>query len=163
MCRLLNISVLRSIHCSDCLKIIDCDLWLQRDKDLDAANPSALRPVRRAWRLKWEWQNEGVVVTSAPTLIINYHYHKASLFLSRLDGIPAVRWSLTDLMLTAAATLMSFVCLFNGSIKTKHKLLRSITSKINKFYVQIRSGRHWRQAFLITSESDPNFLELLRS
>lgn len=55
--------------------------------------------------LKPERRSEGVVV-STPTLIINYHYHKASLFLSGLDEIPAVRWSLTDQMLTAAAPLM---------------------------------------------------------
>lgn len=64
-----------------------------------------------------------MAVTNAPTLVINAHYRKDSLFLSGLDEIPAVRWSLTDQMLTAGATLLFFVYIFNGSIKTKHKLL----------------------------------------
>lgn len=156
-----NKSVQRCSHSSYCWRINDCELKVQRYTDVDTAHPSALRPVRWSAGLKREWPNEGVVVTSAPTLIINYRYHRASLFLSGLDGIPAVRWSLTDQMLTAGATLMLFVCMFNGSINTKHKLLWSITGKINKFYVKMRPGKRWRKAFLWTSGCDLYFLELL--
>lgn len=120
-----------------------------------------IRQVRESGRLRREWQNEGVVVTSAPTLVINDHYHKASLFLSGLDEIPAVRWSLTDQMMTAGTALMFFVCMFNGSIKTKHKVLSSITGKINTFYGKMGLGKKGFSSSVvcqITSGNDLKFL-----
>lgn len=56
---------------------------------------------------------------------------------------------------------MFFVCMFNGSIKTKHKVLRSITGKINKFYGKTGLGKKGFSSSVVCQITSGNDQELL--